>query len=131
MNTITQVHAKIASAFAALDFLNDITTTHYLDKLYAMIARMERAHRRSRSPPCRCTVEQASHMFCVRILACYASGRSPIPSAAEMLSLRDDYVYAAQIAANYRERILAALAGHDIEWLVDLDYVKLVNGVPQ
>lgn len=131
MNTTQEVHATIASAFAALDVLDNISTTPYLSQLHFKALTGERRHRKGNGGEYKCTASQAAQMFCVRTLTRYASGRSPIPSAAEMLTLRDDFVYAAQIAANYRATILKALAGHDIEWLAGLDYVKLVENRPQ
>ena len=119
----------IDRAYTALDRLNDVHHERYLDRIYDLAAAGERQHRRGHSEGrYQCSVATAAKMHVVRWLVVYATYQSELPTVAEMLTMRDDTVLAAMVVANYRDDILKALEGIDLERLCALDYVALVEG---
>lgn len=126
----TQTTKLINSAYDALDRLNDVSMSHYRDKIYALSETGERQHRKGSFGKGRynCTVATAAKLFTVRWLTQYATQPDKLPSLKEALSIRDDIVLAAMVAANYRDIILTSLQGIDTTQILAIDYVALVEG---
>lgn len=118
-----QTRQMIERAYERLDRLNNIKMTAYRDKLHGMNERDEKRHRRGNPHGYKVPAALTAKFFTVRDLARFATGVHELPSIRDALSLREAYVYAAMLYANFKPEIDAAL-GADVQALADLDYVK-------
>lgn len=125
--------ARIREAFDALDALNDIDHRKMRDTLYSKCLAEERGHRRANAfgGTYRCSADITAQMFVVRDLAAFLSGAKPMPAIGAVLWMKGSYIYAAAIVDNNYADVKKALSGHNLHWLANLAYVKLVNGVAQ
>jgi hypothetical protein len=121
MNKATR--QMIEAAYDRLDFLNNIRVERMRDKLHAMCEREEKCRRRGFDDGYTVSKALAAKFFIVHDLALFATNKCKLPRLAETLSLRNSYVRAAVLWANYYPEILEAL-GADMDALADLDYVK-------
>lgn len=124
MNTATQ--KLIDAAFARLDVLNNISMTrNYRDELVELCRTEEVRHRKScgGSKGYTVPVDTTAKLFVVHDLAAFATGARQLPDMKDALSLRDSYLLAAMLWANYPEEIARAL-GSDAPALAALDYVQ-------
>jgi hypothetical protein len=125
----TKTVKLIDRAYSALDHLNDVSHYSYRDRIYDLAAAGERGHRRGQAKGSyKCSVDTAAKMHVVRWLVVYATYQRELPTIADLLTVRDDAALAAMVVANYRDAILKALEGIDVEQLCALDYVALVEG---
>jgi hypothetical protein len=123
MNTATQ--KLIDTAFQRLDVLNYISMTrNYRDELVELCRTEEVQHRKGRgSKSYSAPVDITAKLFVVRDLARFATGARQLPDMKDALGLRDSYMLAAMLWANYPEVIARAL-GSDAPALAALDYVQ-------
>lgn len=126
-----QVMARVGKAYDALDFLNDISTGKYRDECLHIAVVEERRHRRNDTDKFALTVCQTAKMDTVRRIAIYLSNKERMLSIGDILTYKASAVYAAALVDQHGAQIKTALEPHDIGWLADLDYVKLINRTPR
>lgn len=123
--------ALVNKAYDALEFLDEIDRTKYRAHCFGLALAGERAHKRAMGAMA-CPLTVAARCHVVVWIARYAISAERSPSIGDILHLRDDCIYAAALAAVYRESILHAFtaANLDRNQIAGIDYVKLVNGAP-
>lgn len=126
-----QVMARVGKAYDALDFLNDIGAQKYLLDCYNHALEEERRHRRNETDRFDLTVAQTAKMDTVRRIARFLSNADRMPDISAVLHFKASSLHAAALVHEYGARIKTALEPHDIGWLADLDYVKLINRTPR
>lgn len=112
----------------ALQVLNNISITQYLEEYFEMNRSEELKHRGKSYDRVKTelTVPQAAKLFCVKQIA-----RSLLkqfePQADAYLFLRPSLFYAHSLVANYRAEIEKVLADFDLQELAALDYAELMK----
>ncbi len=128
MNTATMSKkAKlemIDKAYFAIE--RALESEHYGDRLFDMINKSEKQHRKFKPDGVTCglTVRQAVKLFMVEYIM---NGLyDPRWTIKDVMHIRYECVYAQSIAENRREKLLQALEGISYkEWSDNIDYAEL------
>ena len=109
--------------------LDNISWNAYATKLIDDCTKSEREHRSGfcygREYPKGFTAPLAGRYQAIRYMAEFLNG-SPRPEVKDLLHLKKEYVYAASVFENYRDKVNDAIGGLVSE-ILELDYVKLVE----
>lgn len=118
----------IRQAYDALYFLDNKTFTPYRQRLFDMIKKDEKQHRKGKPDgiPCGISVNDAVKLFVVRRIAECLEGQKY--QVKDFLSIQTNCYYAQALVENYNNEILEAWEGLIIIKILALDYSELMKG---
>lgn len=130
MNKHQKDTIKLANeAYYKLSTLNNINWTSYRDELYKMNLQDEKQHRKAFGGNERnfeAPMADCARLFSVKHIA-EALIKPNQYKIADILRIKKSCIQAQALVDNYKDRILEAWAGFDIEALADLDYILLID----